>query len=127
MKTTFPYLLAFLAMIFLAGDALASPVSQAQERIKERLAQVDALKAEGKAGESFNGYLSARGELSPRELSLIEAENADRRVLYEAVARSTGQTPEEVGRQRAIRIAELAREGVWLQDPDGSWYRKDRP
>jgi uncharacterized protein YdbL (DUF1318 family) len=127
MKTTFPYLFAFLAMIFLAGNALASPVSQAQERIKERLAQVDALKAEGKAGESFNGYLSARGELSPREFSLIEAENADRRILYEAVARSTGQTPEEVGRQRAIRIAELAREGVWLQDPDGSWYRKDRP
>lgn len=127
MKTTFPYLFAFLAMIFLAGNALASPVSQAQERIKERLAQVDALKAEGKAGESLNGYLSARGELSPREFSLIEAENADRRILYEAVARSTGQTPEEVGRQRAIRIAELAREGVWLQDPDGSWYRKDRP
>jgi len=104
--------------------AVGQSVQSATERIKERLPQIDNLKAEGVVGETSEGYLAPREDLGPRQQSLLEAENADRRILYLSVAERTGQTAEAVGRQRAIRIAELARSGVWLQKPGGGWYRK---
>lgn len=113
-------LLAFLVAVPIQAD----PVEEASTRIKDRLAQVDALKAEGSVGESARGYLVARSAIGPRQSSLIEAENADRRILYQAVAQRTNQTLDEVGEQRAIQIASRARSGVWLQKPSGEWYQK---
>ncbi len=119
--------IVFALLLLVPGAALlaqADAVAAAQQRMQERLAQIDALKAAGEVGEDALGYLSARTELGPRQAALVQAENADRRILYEAAARRTGQTVEEVGRQRALRIAELALPGVWLQRPGGEWYRK---
>lgn len=117
-------LLVLLLTVCLSLVAMGQSVQSATERIKERLPQVDNLKAEGKVGETAEGYLAPREDLGPRQQSLLEAENADRRLIYLSVAERTGQTLEAVGRQRAIRIAELARPGVWLQNPGGEWYRK---
>jgi uncharacterized protein YdbL (DUF1318 family) len=121
-------ILTFLSTIIIAlvlsQPVAADTAAAASARIKERLEQVDQMKSSGEAGEDANGYLSTRKPLGPRQEALVDAENADRRILYAAVAGRTGQTVEEVGRQRAIRIAELATAGVWLQRPDGEWYRK---
>ncbi len=118
------FFLFFLMTACLTLVAAGQSVQSATERIKERLPQVDSLKEEGKVGETSDGYLAAREDLGPREQSILEAENGDRRILYRSVAERTDQTLEAVGRQRAIRIAELARPGVWLQKPNGEWYRK---
>lgn len=114
-------LFSFLPAILLGQS---SAVADATERMKERLSDVDALKASGKFGEDNMGYLAGRAALSSEEEELLNAENRDRRLVYQHVARSSRQSVEEVGRQRAARIAELAREGVWLQNRRGEWYQK---
>lgn len=119
-------LISLLAFAF-AGAGMAegaSDVRSAMERMKERLPVVDSLKEAGAVGETAAGYLEARTELLPRQRTVLEAENEDREVVYGAVARQTGQTIGEVGRQRALRIAEQAAPGVWLQRPSGEWFRK---
>ncbi|MGC9451462.1 MAG: YdbL family protein [Oceanipulchritudo sp.] len=123
---TIPYTLIGLLFFnaFLCCLAAAEPATEATGRMKERLAQVDQLKASGAAGEDARGYLAAREPLGPRQSMLVEQENADRRIVYTEVARRTDQTLEEVGRQRAIQIAARASPGVWLQKPNGEWYRK---
>jgi uncharacterized protein YdbL (DUF1318 family) len=117
------FLFAFIPLIGASTLHAESP-QEAAQRIKERLPQVDAMKAAGEVGEDANGLLAELKPLGPRQSSLVTAENADRRVIYESVAARTGQDVLAVGQQRAIRIAELAKSGVWLQRPDGEWYRK---
>jgi uncharacterized protein YdbL (DUF1318 family) len=115
-----------IVLSFAPAFAVGQPteVAEATERMKERLYDVDALKASGKLGEDNQGYLAARERLIREEQELLNEENRDRRLIYQHVARSSRQSVEEVGRQRAARIAELAREGVWLQNRRGEWYRK---
>jgi uncharacterized protein YdbL (DUF1318 family) len=118
----------FLAMVFaftvIPAPAFGDAASDAAQRIKDRLVQVDALKAAGDVGEDVRGYLSKRKALAPRQNSIVDAENADRLILYKTVAGRTDQSVEEVGGQRAIQIASRARPGVWLQKPGGEWYQK---
>jgi uncharacterized protein YdbL (DUF1318 family) len=49
---------------------------------------------------------------------------ADRKVVYQAIARSAQTTAEKVGLQRAAQISKRAAKGLWLQDAGGNWYRK---
>ncbi|MDP0500999.1 MAG: YdbL family protein [Verrucomicrobiota bacterium JB022] len=116
----------WLGFVLLGLFALGTTAfaQDAAARVRDRLPQVDALKAQGAVGETNRGYLEARSSLNEQQTQLVEAENADRRELYSLVARRTGQSVAEVGQQRAIRIAEISRPGVWLQDADGDWYRK---
>ncbi|MEX0332652.1 MAG: YdbL family protein [Puniceicoccaceae bacterium] len=125
MKKTIISFLPFLFLLALVPvTALADSATEATERIKDRLAQVDSMKASGEVGEDAFGFLAPRSELGPRQKSIVESENADRRIIYEAIASRAGQTMEAVGQQRAIQIATRARSGVWLQKPDGEWYQK---
>lgn len=117
------FLFAFIPLICASTLNAESP-QEAAERIKERLPQIDAMKAAGEVGETANGFLAELKPLGPRQSSLVKAENADRRIIYASVAARTGQEVNSVGQQRAIRIAELAKPGVWLQRPDGEWYQK---
>ena len=116
-----------IAAIFLISFPLlmnGGPAEDATLRMKDRLAQVDALKSDGSVGENAAGFLEPRLSLGPRQLSIVEAENKDRKIIYSEVARKTGQTADVVGQQRALRIAEIAGSGVWLEKPEGDWYQK---
>ena len=117
------YLFLF-PLILVPSAAVADSATEAAERIKDRLAQVDALKESGDVGEDARGFLVMREDLGPRQQSIVDAENADRLVIYKKVAGRTGQTVAEVGEQRAIQIFARARAGVWLQKPGGDWYQK---
>lgn len=113
--------LGLLACLFVPGlNGASSPA----ERIRERLPEIDALKASGQIGESADGYLAAREALSAEARALVNAENSDRQALYAGIADRTGQTSEAVGIQRALRVFEMSAPGVWLKGPDGQWYRK---
>ena len=116
--------LILMAGVFLPLLSHADPATEAAGRIKDRLAQVDTLKESGAVGETATGFLESRQTLEPAQQSLVDAENADRRVIYASIARRTGQSYEEVGLQRALQIASRARPGVWLQKSDGEWYQK---
>lgn len=126
MKRLYLYLFSVLTLLFMPAMLQAQPqaVQEATERIRERLPDVDALKAASKVGENNQGFLAARQQLSEEESGVVTAENRDRRILYQHVAQTSRQSVDEVGRQRAARIAELARPGVWLQNQRGQWYQK---
>ena len=92
--------------------------------MKDRLPRIDQLKAAGVIGEGNDGMIAARTALTDVQEGLVEAENADRKELYSLVARRSGQSLKEVGKQRAVRIAQQALAGVWLENAKGDWIKK---
>lgn len=115
-----------LIFLLLAAVSLVSfaAAQDAVSRMRDRLPEIDALKAAGVIGETFEGYVAARTEVTEGQKALIEAENADRRELYELVAKRSGQSVEEVGKQRAVRIAQQSKAGIWLRGRRGDWTQK---
>ncbi|MCB1125349.1 MAG: YdbL family protein [Verrucomicrobiae bacterium] len=124
------------SLVLRAADATAAPAAEVDTRsldqvkvsMQANLKAVDQLKKDGKAGETNKAYLEARAELTDKEKALVKTENKDRKAIYKALAERTGVTLETVQQVRAKQIRERSAVGLWLQDPDGHWYRKvDEP
>ncbi|MFO8026036.1 MAG: DUF1318 domain-containing protein [Opitutales bacterium] len=114
-----------IAIVFSTSiAAFAANLGEVKAAMKERQPAIEALWAAGKIGENNKGYVEARADLSEKEQKLLRAENADRKKVYQAIARSTQSTPEKVGLQRAAQISKRAAKGLWIQDAEGKWYRK---
>lgn len=92
-------------------------------RIKNRLPQIIELKAAGIIGENNQGFLAFIGG-NKSEQALVEAENNDRQLVYNAIAKQQGTTADVVGRRRALQIANKAKPGEWIQDTGGKWAQK---
>ncbi len=121
----------FLRLVFVAAAWASAALAPAAEnlqsvraRMEQRLSALDQLKDRGVAGENNRGFLEARGQAGAAEQKLIGDENTDRRTVYADIAGRTGSSADAVGRARAQRLAELARRGHWIQDPNGSWRQK---
>lgn len=119
-----------IAVLMLALPAFL-PVASAQDAatIKQnminRLPAIAAMKSKGLAGEDNRGYLAAvSSQLSAADQAVIDAENADRKVVYEAIAQKTGATADLVGKQRAKQLAEQAAGGEYIMDENGTWKKK---
>lgn len=121
---SFVRLFVFFFACTLVIPASADEVAAAKQRMAARQAQVDGLKSSGLAGEANTGYLAERGALSGAQKSVLGAENADRRVLYAAVAAKSGLSTAVVGQRRADQIRAGSAAGIWIQQPDGSWKKK---
>jgi uncharacterized protein len=115
------WVLAFTAILL-----ATSSVSFAQDikaRFKERLPKIIELKSKGIIGENNQGYLDFVGSVRQMQ-DVVEAENRDRRIVYEEIARQQGTTVQTVGQRRALQLRDLANPGDWVQDDAGRWYRK---
>ncbi len=110
--------------IFLAAVFLTAEDAALKQRFLQRKPAIDALKNLEKVGENNVGKLVARGQLNPNENEMVSAENTDRETVYQEIARGLNITSQEVGKRRALQIANLANPGHWLQHPDGHWYQK---
>jgi uncharacterized protein YdbL (DUF1318 family) len=112
--------------VFILGmmitDANASSKAIKQRMIK-RLPEIKALKDQGIVGENNKGYLEFVGSQKTKA-AVVEAENNDRKQVYQAIAKQQGTTVEVVGQHRAAQIANKARPKEWLQDANGRWYQK---
>ncbi len=123
-------LLAVLALICIMPSAAPAAGEQApdlpaiKKRMTTRLKEIVELKKDEKIGENNLGYLTIRKELSKEEKSIIDSENADRKQVYEDLAKKNKTSTKVVGQQRAIAIAKNAKAGDWLQDANGKWYQK---
>ncbi len=121
------FLILFVALAGFSCVAVSSAQAQDLNAIKQsmnnRLASVDALKASGAVGENNKGLLEVRST-TDAAATVVAAENADRQIVYAALAKNTGSTPEAVGVARAKQIAAASKPGLWLQSPKGDWYRK---
>jgi uncharacterized protein len=118
-----------LLALLLALPALSAAPEQSPESVRKRmeanLPRIDALKKAGKVGETNRGYLEARASLDAEAKALIQEENADRKSVYEALAGRAKASLEQTEKARAALIRKRSAAGIWLQDPDGKWYRKE--
>jgi uncharacterized protein YdbL (DUF1318 family) len=112
--------LLLVSLLFSAASAFGEDI---KARMKARLPIIVELKANGIVGEDFKGYLQFVGQKRQKE-DVVNAENADRKKVYAAIAKQQGTTAELVGKRRAIQIAQKAKPGEWLQDANGKWYQK---
>lgn len=109
-----------LVLVISTGVAISQDV---KTRMLERLPAIKALKVKGIVGETNTGYLEFVGA-KKEGANIVNAENGDRKNVYEAIAKKEGVTIEIVGRRRALQIAQAAEKGEWLQDEEGKWYKK---
>lgn len=121
-KKVNPAILASLVCIVFAAGAFAS-AKEIRDRMIARLPEIKALKAKGLVGENNKGFLEFVGGQKEKQ-ELVTAENKDRALVYEAIAKQQGTTVKLVGKHRAIQIAAKAQPGEWLQDANGKWYQK---
>lgn len=118
-------LISYFALCCLAALAVfAQDTSEIRRRMEQRLPAIDGMKARQIVGENNRGFLEERSRASDDERQTISAENGDRQAVYNAIARQTGASADEVGRARAKKIAAGSAPGVWLQRENGEWYRK---
>ncbi len=102
MKRIRTMMCAVMAVMFgVACLAQADAISEAKARRKARRAEVAAIVQAGQAEEGDQGYLVAKGDLPEAKAAVVKAENADRRVGYEAIAKANGKTVAEVEKQAA--------------------------
>jgi len=85
---------------------------------------VIAAKDAGLVGEGVDGLLYHRVTDNKPVKGLIEAENSDRRALFESLSRKTGGTKEEVARKFSQGIAKKAKKGHWFRKASGDWVKK---
>jgi len=120
-KLYFAVFAIFLLIVFAAGAFPSA--KEIQARMLARLPEIKALKDKGLVGENNQGFLEFVGQQKEKQ-DVVAAENQDRKMVYEAIAKQQGITVELVGKHRAIQIADKARTGEWLQDANGKWYQK---
>jgi len=121
-RTTIIAILPVLILGLLITDLYAS-AADIKQRMIARLPIIKSLKDQGLVGENNMGYLEFIGK-KKEKADVVEAENKDRRQVYEAIAKQQSTTVELVGKHRAVQIAEKAMTGEWLQDANGKWYQK---
>lgn len=125
MKKHLGLLLVLIGTLLLPLTAQAAPSAQTiKANMKKRLPAITALLESGALGEAATGFLAIRGELSAADKSLVAAENADRKLIYEAIARKEQASAQLVGERRAKQIFDRAKPGTWLQDEKGNWKQK---
>jgi uncharacterized protein YdbL (DUF1318 family) len=116
-------------LVACASTAAEGPtLPELKKRFKERIEQLNALKAEGKVGETLDGRVAAVDPsiLEDEETkAFLEAENADRQSVYRIMAKQEGTSPETVARINAKRNYEKAQPGAHLQQPGGEWVQKE--
>lgn len=115
--------ISLLTLSLVAGFAIFADAG-IKDRLAKRLPAINKLKATGLVGENNKGYLEAKGKLSPEDKKVIEEENADRKKIYAMLAKKTGQSVDLVRKRRAAQIIQRSKAGIWLQKPDGVWYKK---
>jgi len=123
-------ILMVFAVLMLAVPAFL-PVASAQDaatikqNIIKRLPAIATLKSKGLVGEDNRGYLAAvSNQLNAADQAVVDAENADRKLVYQAIAQQTGATAELVGKQRAKQLADQAAPGDFIMNENGTWQKK---
>ncbi len=112
-------------------------VQKAYDRRNGRLSAINKILSKRLAGEGNNGLVVARGNLAQGDRDLIEAENSDRKIIIEGMAKAiikinklemTPDNVKSVKPQAAEQFAAVRRDevksGTLVQYPDGKWGSK---
>ena len=123
MKSRYFIVGLLVVTIFLIGWSSLCLAQDIKTRFKDRLPKILELKAEGIVGETNRGYLDFVGG-NRKMQDIVDAENSDRRSVYEGIAKQQGVSIEVVGQRRALQLRDLAASGHFYQDDAGNWKRK---
>ena len=122
-KTIIFWVAGFLIWFFIGGVGTSFSANDIKTRMKNRLPEIIELKTDGIVGENNRGYLEFIGDKKVKP-DVVAAENEDRNIVYQAIAKQQGTTAELVGKRRALQIIEKAGPGEWVQDESGKWIQK---
>ncbi len=114
-------LVTIIAVLFLVGMSVQAGI---KTQMAKRLPSINKLKAALVIGENNKGYLEIKGQILDFDKKTVEAENADRRNIYNMLASKTGTSLEKIQSRRAAQIASKSKSKIWLQKVDGTWYKK---
>jgi len=89
-----------------AQDSFGPEVEQAAYSRRDRKPQLDSLETSGTVAENKLGMVEIKGSADSSVKTLVEAENADRMVIYKAIAAKNGISIEEVQQMYAKKIQE---------------------
>ena len=117
-------ILFVIATLGILATSACGGAKEIKARMAERLPVIMELKQKGIVGESNLGMLEFVGTVKEKA-DVVEAENKDRKMVYKAIGKKTGTTPEIVGQRRAQQIADIAGSGEWVQDETGQWKQKN--
>ena len=126
MNTTRRSFLAILVALLLipatAAFGAETKKEELRKRLRERAPEIAKLKSDGIIGETDEGYVDfVKGK--DKGGDVVDAENADRKAVYENIARDTGESADTVAKQAAQKQFDHARPGEWLKI-DGKWKKK---
>ena len=127
--TLFLLLLTQTALLFAAPydiKHMTPAIEQALQGRESRYAQLQQQKASGAIGENNQGLTHVLKPLPGAE-TISEAENADRNVIYRAIADQNqlgGNGLSQVKKAFAEVQTEKARSGDFVQLPSGDWAQK---
>tara|TARA_B100002003_G_C13886837_1_gene432667 strand:+ start:278 stop:667 length:390 start_codon:yes stop_codon:yes gene_type:complete len=128
MKTTHRLLTAVFSLLMLGSllpPVAADELDDLKKRFQERAPALGKLKAAGKLGETDKGYVEpVKGaELPAADRKLMQAENRDRRVGYNIIAKKRpGISPDKVGQLAGAKKIKSAKAGEWVKQ-GGSWKK----
>ena len=106
------------------AETLDPIVESAAYRRRDRKTQVDTLLARGVLGENRSGFLSVRGAVDGNAQQIMDTENSDRMIIYQALAQKNGTSVEEIEKVYAERLRSSAPAGSPVENPNGSWGTK---
>jgi uncharacterized protein YdbL (DUF1318 family) len=114
----------FVLLTFTTEGMCFAGAGDIKARMKERLPNIVQMKTDGLIGENNKGFLAFVPGAATKNENIVTAENKDRQMVYNAIAKQQGTSAALVGERRAIQIAQNASPGEWLQDESGKWYKK---
>jgi len=101
-------------------------IQQAISQRQQRYDALQSLKASGEVGESNRGYISVLKSSANAE-SLTASENADRKIIYQAISDQNQLGSSGLGIIETVFsevLREKAKSGDFIQSPSGQWLRK---
>ena len=91
-------LMVFFSILLMAFGVLADAKSEAHARRKARKNSVAAIVKGGDASEGSNGYLIPKKGLAKEKRAVVVAENKDRKIGYEAIAKQHNTSVEAISK-----------------------------
>jgi uncharacterized protein YdbL (DUF1318 family) len=109
-----------------AQEGLGSEVEEAARRRGSRKGMVEALLSQGVLGENASGLLDIRATERADAVAqeMVTAENADRVIIYKAIAKKNGSTLAEVEKLYAQKLQALAPAGSPVETGKGWEIKK---
>ena len=117
----------FSFLIVFPNALQADTKEQIRERMKKRFPEIQMLKKDNKIGETYLGLVAIISNKDTAKVKIkliVTAENNDRKMLYELIAKAQKTTPEVVAKTNAMRIFKKAKPKEMFKNKKDVWQQK---